>query len=113
MLVSGPDGAQVLTKGAPESILASCTAIDASDGTLPFSDSQRKLAMDTFDGLSRAGYHGWASVGSRSPPIVRPSPRTTSLTRLCVGSLRLRTHPIHLLLMSLQPYARAEWLSRF
>ena len=49
---------QVLTKGAPESVLAGCTAIDS----LPAARCRcptpyRQTAQDTFDGLSRAGYH--------------------------------------------------------
>jgi P-type Mg2+ transporter len=57
VLVSGPDGVQVLTKGAPENVLAGCTAIDTPDGPVPFSDGYRQTAQDTFDQLSRAGYH--------------------------------------------------------
>jgi P-type Mg2+ transporter len=57
VLVSCPDGVQVVTKGAPESVLASCTAIETPGGPMPFSDAYRQSAMDTFDRLSRAGYH--------------------------------------------------------
>ena len=57
VLVSGPDGVQVLTKGAPENVLAGCTAIDTPAGPVPFSDVYRRTAQDTFDQLSRAGYH--------------------------------------------------------
>ena len=57
VLVSGPDGVQVLTKGAPENVLAGCTAIDTPAGPVPFSNAYRHTAQDTFDQLSRAGYH--------------------------------------------------------
>jgi P-type Mg2+ transporter len=57
VLVSGPEGVQVLTKGAPENVLAGCTAIDTPAGPVPFSDAHRRTAQDTFDQLSRAGYH--------------------------------------------------------
>jgi P-type Mg2+ transporter len=57
VLVSGPDGVQVLTKGAPENVLAGCTAIDTPAGPVPFSDAYRQTAQDTFDQLSRTGYH--------------------------------------------------------
>jgi Mg2+-importing ATPase len=57
VLASGPDGVQVLTKGAPENVLAGCTAIRLPDGAVPFSDAQKQTAKNTFDQLSRAGYH--------------------------------------------------------
>ena len=113
VLVSGPDGVQVLTKGAPESILASCTAIDTPDGQAPFSDPQRKIAMDTFDGLSRAGYH---VLGISRKPVAADRQTITAGRRArpgrCVGSLRLRTHPIHRPRTSWQLCVRAEWPSR-
>jgi len=57
VLASGPLGVQVLTKGAPESILAACSTIDDPGGPAPFSDATRQSAMDTFERLSRSGYH--------------------------------------------------------
>ena len=57
VLASGPDGVQVLTKGAPESVLAGCNEICLPGGPAPLSDAYRQTATDTFDQLSRAGYH--------------------------------------------------------
>jgi Mg2+-importing ATPase len=107
VLASGPGSMQVLTKGAPESILASCTAIDTPNGQVPFSDAQRKIAMNTFDRLSRAGYH---VLGIAQKPVAADqltlTPRT-STTRYCAGSLPSRIHPIHLLRRSWLPCAKA------
>jgi len=57
VLVSGPAGVQVLTKGAPESILAACSTIDDPAGPMPFSVDTRQTATDTYERLSRSGYH--------------------------------------------------------
>jgi P-type Mg2+ transporter len=57
VLASGPERVQVLSKGAPESILAVCTAVDARDGPESLTDATAQIASDTFDRLSRAGYH--------------------------------------------------------
>jgi Mg2+-importing ATPase len=57
VLASGPAGVQVLTKGAPESILAACSTIDAAGGPTPFSDATRQSATETYERLSRSGHH--------------------------------------------------------
>jgi P-type Mg2+ transporter len=57
VLASGPDGLQVLMKGAPESIIATCTTLDGAHGQTPLSDAARHDAAETYERLSRAGYH--------------------------------------------------------
>src|ERR1700682_483915 len=58
VLVSGPreEGAtstvQVLTKGAPESVMAACTVVDTAHGPQPFEDTLRQTAVDTYERLS-------------------------------------------------------------
>ncbi|MDQ6673655.1 MAG: HAD-IC family P-type ATPase [Chloroflexota bacterium] len=56
VLASGPEGVQVLMKGAPESIITTCSAIDAG-GRTSMSDAARHSAAETYERLSRAGYH--------------------------------------------------------
>jgi P-type Mg2+ transporter len=57
VLASGPDGLQVLMKGAPESIIATCTTLDGAHGQTLLSDAARHDAAETYERLSRAGYH--------------------------------------------------------
>jgi P-type Mg2+ transporter len=57
---------QVLTKGAPESVLAACTTVDTSDGPQPCTDTLRQSAIDTYDRLSRSGYHVLAVARKRT-----------------------------------------------
>jgi P-type Mg2+ transporter len=57
VLASGPDGAMLVTKGAPEAILALCTAADSPGGPVAMSDDVRAEAGRTLDGLGRTGYH--------------------------------------------------------
>jgi Mg2+-importing ATPase len=63
VLASGPGeeggaaAVQVLTKGAPESVMAACTVVDTADGPQVFGPTLRQTAADTYDKLSRKGYH--------------------------------------------------------
>jgi len=63
VLVSGPTeeggatAVQVVTKGAPESVMAACTAADAAGGPQPFADALHQSALETYAKLSREGYH--------------------------------------------------------
>lgn len=49
--------AQIVTKGAPEGIIASSTAVDLPNGVAPFTAELRQAAQATFERLSSAGYH--------------------------------------------------------
>ncbi len=53
----GADGAMLVTKGAPEAVVALCTSAEAPDGPTPMSDDVRQQAVNTLAGLSRTGYH--------------------------------------------------------
>jgi P-type Mg2+ transporter len=57
VLASGPEGVQVLTKGAPESMLSACIAIDSPHGPIPLADAHLQSAIETYERLSRAAYH--------------------------------------------------------
>jgi P-type Mg2+ transporter len=57
VLATGPDGTQVVTKGAPEAILALCTSVDSPAGPVALSAEVEQQVETTLDGLSRAGYH--------------------------------------------------------
>jgi P-type Mg2+ transporter len=57
VLVESSDGLQIITKGAPEAILELCTRVQISGSTFPFDEALRGDAHETFESLSRAGYH--------------------------------------------------------
>jgi Mg2+-importing ATPase len=57
VLATGPQGTQIVTKGAPESILPLCSAVDHGGATSPLTDERLHAAQRTFERLSRAGYH--------------------------------------------------------
>jgi Mg2+-importing ATPase len=57
VLVDGPDGRQIVTKGAPEGLLPLCTGVERNGQTLAFSDEYRVAAQKTFEELSEQGYH--------------------------------------------------------
>ena len=48
---------QVITKGAPEGMLPLCTQVDSEGAPVPFTHDRLQVAQDTFDRLSRTGYH--------------------------------------------------------
>ena len=57
VLVDGPGGRQTITKGATEALLDLCTVVDFAGATVPFDGARREEARQTFERLSRAGYH--------------------------------------------------------
>src|SRR5205085_1362019 len=57
VLVSGPAGVQLVTKGAPESILEVCASIESAGGSVALTPELERQAQATLDGLGRTGYH--------------------------------------------------------
>ena len=58
VLVDGPEGSQVVTKGAPEGLLPLCAAVERdTDVVVPMTPQLQRQAEHTFADLSRAGYH--------------------------------------------------------
>lgn len=57
VLAQGPAGPQLLTKGAPEGLLPLCTLVERADTVIPFTAELRRQAEQTFERLSRSGYH--------------------------------------------------------
>jgi P-type Mg2+ transporter len=58
VIAAGPDGGTTLvTKGAPEAILALCTKADSPTGPVPLSDELRGHADRTLQSLGQSGYH--------------------------------------------------------
>ena len=60
VLVDGPDGRQLVTKGAPEAVLAVSSKANSPDGPVPLSDQVRQQVNATLDGLSQNGYQAIA-----------------------------------------------------
>jgi len=56
VLVEGPEGCQLITKGAPEGILPLCARVDIQEGPIPLDAGARQDAERTHEGLSRAGF---------------------------------------------------------
>jgi Mg2+-importing ATPase len=52
----GPEGRQLLTKGAPESVIACCTRVDAGGNTAPLDVAARTQVTAACDALSGQGY---------------------------------------------------------
>lgn len=57
VLVRGPEGRQIVTKGAPEAILQLCTRVQSTGTIVSFGVDWHERAEATFARLSRAGYH--------------------------------------------------------
>jgi Mg2+-importing ATPase len=57
VLVDGPDGALLITKGAPEAILERCSALDTPDGPIAMTPDRTETARSIVERLNRAGYH--------------------------------------------------------
>lgn len=57
VLVGGPDGLEVVTKGAPEALLEQCTSVIRNEQLVPFTGSAQEGARHTFVRLSNAGFH--------------------------------------------------------
>jgi Mg2+-importing ATPase len=59
VLAEGPEGVEVVTKGAPEGVLPLCTRVERAGaaGPEPLTAGDRRAAAATFERLSRAGFH--------------------------------------------------------
>ena len=57
VLVAGPDGTQIITKGAPEAIVELCVSADRAGGSTPISPELRQSLQQQLEALSRAGFH--------------------------------------------------------
>jgi P-type Mg2+ transporter len=57
VLAEGPGGVHLITKGAPESLLPLCSAVEREAGSVPFTPELQREAGGTFERLSRAGFH--------------------------------------------------------
>ena len=57
VLAEGTDGRQLVTKGAPESIIGVCSSVTSSSGDVELSADIRSQIETTLDDLSRTGYH--------------------------------------------------------
>jgi Mg2+-importing ATPase len=56
VLVARGDARQMITKGAPEALLALCTDVEQSDGNvIPLDDAARKKILELFEDKSREG----------------------------------------------------------
>jgi Mg2+-importing ATPase len=53
----GPGGSQLVVKGAPEGIIPLCSQVEVADRVEPFDSDIQSQANETFDRLSRGGYH--------------------------------------------------------
>jgi Mg2+-importing ATPase len=72
VLTDGPDGCWLLTKGAPEQLLALCSYVQAQDGqTITLADQIREQAQATLNALDQAGFHVLA-ITRRGPLSVPP-----------------------------------------
>ncbi len=72
VLASGPEGVQIVAKGAPESLLPLCRMVDVAGAPVPLTPSLAQTAQQTFEQLCRAGYYVLAIA--RKP---LPEPQTT------------------------------------
>jgi P-type Mg2+ transporter len=57
VLVEGPDGKEVVTKGAPEGLLPLCTSVERDGQMVPFTPELQQIARTIFADLSNRGYH--------------------------------------------------------
>jgi Mg2+-importing ATPase len=57
VLVDGPDGRWLVTKGAPEGLLSLCDTADQPDGAISLTPDCRRQTDATLDRLHQAGYH--------------------------------------------------------
>ena len=74
VLVRGPDGPEVVTKGAPEGLLPQCASVMRDEHVEPLTASARQAAHETFERLSNSGFHLLAIAHKAADP------RQTSLT---------------------------------
>ena len=52
VMVDGPEGKQLITKGAPESVLVCCTQLESDGHVIPLDDSARERCVATYQELS-------------------------------------------------------------
>ena len=57
VLADGPDGVQLITKGAPESVLSRCTSVDTPAGPQALSADVQATLNATLERLGQDGYH--------------------------------------------------------
>jgi len=76
VLVNGPEGTLVVTKGAPEGVLPCCTSAESGGADVPFTAELQAVARRTYADLSRAGFHVLAiarksasAVSGRDRPV--------------------------------------------
>ncbi|HEX8968673.1 MAG TPA: magnesium-translocating P-type ATPase [Chloroflexota bacterium] len=67
VLAEGPNGVEVITKGAPEGILPLCSRVERGSDVLVFDPELRRVAENTFERLSRAGFHLLAIARKPAP----------------------------------------------
>jgi P-type Mg2+ transporter len=68
VLAEGAEGVQVVTKGAPESVLPLCTHVEQHGCLVPLDDTSGRQAQTTFERLSREEYHLLAIARRPVPP---------------------------------------------
>jgi P-type Mg2+ transporter len=73
VLITGPAGRQIVTKGAPEAVVQLCTSIDGPTGPVPLTAEPQQELTATLDRLGRSGFH---VLGIAHKPV---PPETTSL----------------------------------
>lgn len=62
VLAVGPRGVELIAKGAPEGMLPLCLQVDTANGPIPLDDELRRVAVETFEQLSRSGFHVLAAA---------------------------------------------------
>jgi P-type Mg2+ transporter len=68
VLVQGPEGGLIVTKGAPEGMLPLCAAVMQNGQVVPFTAELQQAARQTFVHLSNAGYHLLAIAHKSAKP---------------------------------------------
>lgn len=112
VLASGPAGVQVLTKGAPESILAVCSTVDAAGGPTPLSHATRQSATETYERLSRSGHHVLGVARKSVAPDQQSITADDERDSLCAASLHSRIRPIRRQRKLWRSCVGAAWPSR-
>jgi Mg2+-importing ATPase len=83
----------LITKGAPESVLAICTAYEAGSNVVTLDRTTRQSCVQTFESLSRKGFRVLAVAYLR--PISAPSFRAADERELILaGFLTFADHPL-------------------
>ncbi len=83
VLVDGPEGRTLVSKGAPESMLPLCVRVDNQSGQVPLEAAVAREADTTYADLSRAGYHvlaiAWRSVPTSTETLAPTDERDLTL----------------------------------